>query len=178
MKIVTNLLLIAAIFLGSLLFKSCDEGYRINTQEMMDEEQQLIDDYLDIVKDTLQESSVTMLDSMEERGFIFFELEEGEEDYPVEAGKEVGYRYTYYEIVRDSADNTMLYPYQSNRGEEKPTIYTVGAPNAYEGIYNGIDLGIRFMNFGSKARMIVSSSLWSNDYTPRVVDIEVTYIEK
>ncbi|MGM0375861.1 MAG: hypothetical protein ACQEQ0_03735 [Bacteroidota bacterium] len=51
-------------------------------------------------------------------------------------------------------------------------------PNAYEGIYNGIDLGIRFMNFGSKARMIVSSSLWSNDYTPRVVDIEVTYIEK
>ncbi|MGM0377341.1 MAG: hypothetical protein ACQEQ0_11225, partial [Bacteroidota bacterium] len=113
MKIVTNLLLIAAIFLGSLLFKSCDEGYRINTQEMMDEEQQLIDDYLDIVKDTLQESSVTMLDSMEERGFIFFELEEGEEDYPVEAGKEVGYRYTYYEIVRDSADNTMLYPYQS-----------------------------------------------------------------
>lgn len=178
MKIVTNLLLIAAIFLGSLFFQSCDEGYRINTQKMREEEQQLIDSYLDIVQDTLEESSVTMLDSMEERGYVFFLLEEGEEDYPVEAGKEVGYRYTYYEIVRDTTGQARIYPTHSNRGAEKPTIYTVGAPSPYDGIYNGIDLGIRFMNFGSKARMIVSSSLWGNDYTPRVVDLEVTYIEK
>jgi len=178
MKIVTNLLLIAAIFLGSLFFNSCDEGYRINTQEMMDEEQQLIDDYLEIVKDTLDESTVSMIDSMEERGYVFFEQEEGDEDFPVEAGKEVGFRYTYYEIVRDSADNVFLYPYESNRGAENPTMYTVGAPSAYQGIYNGIDVGVRLMNYGSKARMVVSSSLWSNDYTPRVVDLEVTYIEK
>ncbi|MFW6043232.1 MAG: hypothetical protein ACOC1E_01165 [Marinilabiliaceae bacterium] len=178
MKIVTNLLLVAAIFLGSLFFKSCDEGYRINTQEMMDEEQQLIEDYLEIAQDTLEDSSVSVIDSMEERGYMFFELEEGDKDLPVEAGKEVGFRYTYYEIVRDTADNAALYPYQSNRGEDDPTIYTVGAPSAYEGVYEGIDVGIRHMNFGSKARMIVSSSLWGNDYTPRVVDLEVTYIEK
>ncbi len=178
MKIVTNLLLIAAIFLGSLLFPSCDDGYRINTQEMMEEEQTLISDYLDIVQDTLKESSVSMRDSMENLGYVFFLLEKGEEDFPVEAGKEVGYRYTYYEIVRDTTGQARIYPTHSNRGAENPTIYTVGAPNPYNNIYNGIDLGIRFMNFGSKARMVVSSSLWRNDFTPHVVDLEVTYIEK
>jgi len=184
MKIVTNLLLIAAIFTGSLFFKSCDDGYRINTKEMRNEEKQLIEDYRNVVEDTLKKSSVSVIDSMEERGYIFFKLEKGEEDYPVEVGKEVGFRYTYYQIVRDSAENAVLVPYQSNsaseisKGTEDPKIYTVGTHNRHRDIYSGIDIGIRFMHLHSKARMIVSSSLWGNDYTPRVVDIEVTYIEK
>lgn len=176
MKIVFRLLLIAAIFIGTLLTNGCDEGYRINTQEMMAEEQELIEDYLDIVKDTLEDASVMTIDSMEEKGYVFFELEKGEGD-SVEVGKEIGYRYTFYEIVRDSSDNAVLYPYQSNRGSENPVVYTVGAPSIYEGVYPGIDLGLRFMHYGSRARMIVSSSLWGNDYTPRVVDLEVTYLE-
>jgi hypothetical protein len=46
------------------------------------------------------------------------------------------------------------------------------------GTYPGIDIAMRNMAYGTKARIFVLSSLCSNDYTPRVVDLEVTYVEK
>ncbi|MFO8000309.1 MAG: hypothetical protein R6U46_03630 [Marinilabilia sp.] len=176
-NIVLNLLLIGTIFLGSLFFNACDEGYRINTKEMIREEQELIEDYLAENEDSLTQVSVSVKDSMESQGYVFFEMKRGEGD-SVTVGKEVGFRYTYYEIVRDSTGKAVLYPYQGNEGSENPASYIVGAPNPRDGIFEGIDLGMRSMKLGSKARMVISSSLWNNDYTPRVADIEVTYLEK
>jgi hypothetical protein len=176
-NIALNLLLIATVFLTTLFFSACDEGYTINTKEMIREEQELMADYLKTVKDTLTDYSVSVIDSMDEQGYVFFELEEGTGD-SVQIGKQVGFRYTYYQIARDSSGVAFMYPYQSNRNSAFPTTYTAGTTNAYNGLYSGLDLAVRFMKFGTKGRVFLSSSLWNNDYTPRAVDIEITYLEK
>lgn len=175
-NIALKLVLITSVIVGSIFMNACDEGYTINTKKMIQDEQDLMDEYLKQVEDTLAEMGDT-INKMEEQGYLFFELEEGTGD-SVEIGKKVGYRYVYYQIARDSTDVATLYAYESNYRSEKPVTYTVGAPNAYDGIYEGIDLAIRNMKMGAKARVFITSSLWNNDYNPRAVDIEITYLEK
>ncbi len=45
-NIAVNLFLIVFVFLGVTFFSACDDGYTINTKEMIKEEEDLIDDYL------------------------------------------------------------------------------------------------------------------------------------
>ncbi len=185
MKNITfNLLLIASVFIGSIVLKSCDEPYTINTKKMISDEQELMTDYLNLevdssltVEDTLAAIGDT-INKLEDDGYLYFELEEGSSGDSVRIGKDVGYRYTYFEIVRDTTGVPFIYPYESNMGSEYPVTYKVGNPDPRNGIFSGIDLAIRHMNYGTKARVFVSSSLWRNDYTPRIVDLEVTYVEK
>ena len=183
-NIAIKLLIIASVFGGTLVFNACDEGYRINTKKMIQDEQDLMEDYLQkevndsmTVKDTLTEISSRVVDSMESEGFLFFELRKGSTD-TVRIGKEVGYRFNLFEIARDSAGTPEIYFGGSNFGSDSPLIYTAGNPDVRRGVYAGIDQATRLMSRGSKARVFVSSSLWTNDYRPRVIDIEVTYVEK
>ncbi len=171
-----NLLFLVSVIAGSIFMNACDDGYRINTKKMIQDEQELMNDYLNSVKDTLAANgdSIDRLDSL---GYVFFELNKGTED-SVQLGKKVGFRYVYYEITRDSTGVPFIYPYSSNYHSEYPKTYTAGEVNVYDGLYSGIDLALRNMSRGSKARVFVSSSLWNQDYTPRVIDLEVTYVEK
>lgn len=186
---ILNLLFLVSVIAGSIFMNACDEGYRINTKKMIQDEQELMNDYLSrvvdpatsaTVKDTLAANgdSIDRLDSL---GYVFFELNKGTED-SVKSGKKVGFRYVYYEITRDSTGVPFIFPYSSNYHNEEPKTYSVsynvGEGNVYNGIYSGIDLALRHMAYGSKARVFVSSSLWNQDYTPRVIDLEVTYVEK
>jgi hypothetical protein len=171
-----NLLIILSVIAGSVFVTSCDEGYRINTKKMIQDEQDLMQDYLLTVEDTLAANGDS-INRMESEGYLFFELQEGTGD-PVEVGKKVAFRFVYYEIVRDSTGVSFIYPYSSNYHSEYPRSYTVGDVNPSNGLYSGIDLAISHMTYGSKARVFVSSSLWTQDYTPRVIDLEVTYVEK
>jgi hypothetical protein len=90
----------------------------------------------------------------------------------------VAFRYNYYQIVRDSVGDPFLYGYASNYESPNPVKYMVGSVNSHPEVYRGIDLGIRYMKYGTRARILISSSLWNNDYKPRVAEIEVTYVEK
>ncbi len=170
-----NLLIIASVIAGSVLVTSCDEGYTINTKEMIQDEQDLMKEYLLTVEDTLAADGDS-INRLETDGYLFFELLEGTSD-SVEVGKKVGFRYVYYEITRDSVGVPFIYPYSSNYHSENPRTYTVGEVNPSDGLFSGIDLAIRHMTYGSKARVFVSSSLWTQDYTPRIIDLEVTYVE-
>ena len=171
-----NLLFLVSVIAGSIFMNACDDGYRINTKKMIQDEQKLMNDYLNSVKDTLAANgdSIDRLDSM---GYVFFELTPGNGD-SVKVGKNVGFRFVYYEIARDSTGVPNIYFNNSNYHDEYPKTYTVGEVSPYDGIYSGIDLALRQMAYGSKARVFVSSSLWNQDYTPRVIDLEVTYVEK
>ena len=170
--------LIVLIIIVTASFNACDDGYRINTKEMIREEEQLMADYLDIVHDTLKNVSYNVIDTAEDNSFLYFELKQGAGD-SVQVGKAVGFRYMYFEIVRDTAGIPFIYPYASNYESDSPFTYVVGNTNTYQGgIYPGIDIAIRNMAYGTKARVFLRSSLWNNDYTPRVADLEVTYVEK
>ncbi len=177
-NIALNLLLIASIFLGTILFNACDEGYRINTKENIREEQELMDDYLYLVKDSLDTISTRVVDSLENQGYLFYELEEGVGD-TARVGKEAAFRYVYYEIARDSTGTPVLYRTNSNYSSESPAIYTVGEPVPSAGIFSGVDEAIQNMTYDSKALVFISSSLWlTRDFIPRVIEIELTYLEK
>ncbi|WP_016778167.1 hypothetical protein [Anaerophaga thermohalophila] len=170
--------LIVLIIIVTASFNACDDGYRINTKEMIREEQDLMADYLDIVHDTLKDVSYNVIDTAGDNSFLYFELKQGTGD-SVKVGKEVGFRYMYFEIARDTTGVPFIYPYASNYESDSPFTYVVGNTNMYQGgTYPGIDIAMRNMAYGTKARIFVLSSLWSNDYTPRVVDLEVTYVEK
>jgi hypothetical protein len=169
--------LIVLIIIVTASFNACDDGYRINTKELIREEQELMTDYLDIVYDTLKAISYNVIDTAEDNSFLYFELKQGTGD-SVQVGKEVGFRYMYFEIARDTAGTPFIYPYASNYDYD-PFVYTVGNTNLYQnGTYPGIDIAVRNMAYGTMARIFVLSSLWNNDYTPRVVDLEITYVEK
>lgn len=175
-KFFVNILLIVSVLLGSVMINACDDGYRIDTKKLIREEQELMEEYFNDEKDSLAQLGDS-IDELKENGFAFFETQKGTED-SVRIGKKVGFRYVYYEIVRDSLGNAFLYPYDSNYRSPSPMIYTVGNTNIYNGIYTGLDIALQNMAYGSKARAFISSSLWTNDYTPRVIDLEVTYVEK
>jgi hypothetical protein len=173
---VFNLLIFVSVIAGSVFVTSCDEPYTINTKKMIQDEQDLMNEYLLIVEDTLAAygDSINRLDSL---GYVFFELEEGTGE-PIMDGEKVAFRYMYFEIARDSAGVPGIYPYLSNYEEQYPRSYTKGEVDPRSGLYSGIDLAIGHMSFGSKARVFVSSSLWDQRYTPRVIDLEVTYVGK
>ncbi|PRY98308.1 hypothetical protein [Marinilabilia salmonicolor] len=175
---VLNLLILISLIAGSVLMNACDEGYRINTKEMIREEQELMDEYLDIfVNDTVVETGRTLnyLDSL---GYVFFETREGTDD-TVKVGKKVGIRYVYYVIARDSTDTPGLYIDQSNYERPEPLVFTAGETDVYSGVFSGLNYAVTNMTYGSKAWVFISSSLWSRqDYTPRVLELEVTYLEK
>lgn len=177
-RIVLNLLILISLIAGSVLINACDEGYRINTKEMIQEEQELLDEYMEIfVNDTIVETgrSFNYLDSL---GYAFFESREGTTD-TVKFGKKVGLRYVYYVIARDSTDTPGLYIDQSNYESPDPLVYTVGNIDVYNGVFSGLDMAVKHMTYESKAWVFISSSLWSRqDFTPRVLELEVTYLEK
>jgi hypothetical protein len=172
---ILNLLVLVSVVAGSVFVTSCDEGYTINTKEMIQDEQDLMNEYLFSVDDTLAANGDS-INRLATDGYVFFELQEGNGDTVV-VGKNVAFRYVYYEIARDSTGVPFIYPYSSNYHSEYPRTYKVGEVDAYNGLYTGIDLAIRNMTYGSKARVFVSSSLWTQDYKPRVIDLEVTYVE-
>lgn len=174
--------LIVLIIIVTASFNACDDGYRINTKEMIREEQELMDDYLKIVYDTLKDVSYNVIDTAEDKSFLYFELKQGTGD-SVQVGKEVGFRYMYFEIARDTTGTPLIYSYASNYESDRPFTYIVGNTSMYQdpnqGVtYPGVDIAIRNMAYGTKARVFLRSSLWNNDYTPRVVDLEVTYVGK
>jgi hypothetical protein len=173
---VQNLLIIVSIIAGSVFMNACDEGYTINTKKMIQDEQDLLNEYLEIVEDTLSQlgAHFNYLDSM---GYAFFELREGTGDSAT-VGKKVGLRYTYYQIGRDSTDTPGIYFSATNNDDPKPLVYTVGDIDVYSGIFSGLDLAVRHMTYNSKAWVFISSSLWTRqDFTPRVLELELTYLE-
>ncbi|PWD98325.1 hypothetical protein [Marinilabilia rubra] len=173
-----NILLILAVLAGSVMINACDEGYRINTKELLQEEQALMEEYFNEEKDSLAQLGDS-IDDLRTNGFAFFETQEGTGD-SVKVGKKVGFRCIYYEIVRDSLGVPFLFESYNNYGDPSPKIYIAGNPDIYNNIYPGVDEAIKNMTYGSKARAFISSRLWTGnyDYTPWVVDLEVTYLEK
>ncbi|MGQ1889770.1 hypothetical protein ACT29H_04950 [Thermophagus sp. OGC60D27] len=177
-NITLKLLLTGFIIMALIVIPACDDGYTINTKKMLAEEKALMEDYYFDVVDTLKEVSYNIVDTADDKTFVYFELRQGSGD-SVKVGKVVGFRYVYYEIASDTTNTPFIYPYASNYHSDDPYIYTVGNTNTYQGgIYPGIDLALRNMAYGTKARVFIGSSLWTNDFVPRVVDLEVTYIEK
>ncbi|SFE91067.1 hypothetical protein [Thermophagus xiamenensis] len=177
-NIILTFLIAAIMILSSVFLNSCDEGYTINTKELLREEQVLMNIYYDLVADTLKDVSFHVVDTAEDKTFVYFELEQGTDD-SVQVGKLAGFRYVFYEILEDTVGSAFLYPYSSNYHSDEPFVYTVGNTSIYQGgTYPGIDLALRNMALGTRARVFIGSALWTNDFVPRVVDLEVTYVEK
>ena len=177
-NITSKFLLVGFIIATFFSINACDDGYTINTKKLLLEEQELMMDYYDLVSDTLKAVSYNVVDTADDKTFVYFELRQGTGD-SVEVGDVVGFRYVFYEIVRDTTDTAFIYPYSSNYHSDEAFVYTVGNTSTYQGgTYPGVDLALRNMAYGTKARVFIGSSLWNNDFTPRVVDLEVTYMEK
>lgn len=168
------LFMFVALIAGIFFIASCDEGYRINTQKMMREEQELLEEYLKEHGDSLKEVAIdtTNLPS----GLIFFKMKEGTGD-TVQVGKRVAYRYSLYRLLRDSLNVPTLYLAGSNEESVEPAEYVAGAVDPRRSVYGGMDEGIRRMRRGEKAKLIIPSPLWSSDFVTRVMDVEVTYVE-
>ena len=177
-KVTLNILLIGAVITGSILVNACSKGYRINTKKMIQDEKTLMEDFVLEQDDSISGIKDSIMSVLEQDGMVYFETQEGTGD-SVKSGKQVGFRYTYYKVVRDTLGVPFLYPWESNYSSESPRIYTVGNTNVYNGgVYQGWDMALQRMAYGTKARAYIFSSLWSNDYVPKVIDLEVTYVEK
>lgn len=159
------------------MFNACDEGYRINTKKLIREEQELMEDFV-LDQDSLKDIQDSILDVLEQDGLVYFETSPGTGD-SVMPSQKIAFRYTFYEVVRDSLGNPFLWPQGSNMSSESPYTYVTGNTNYYNnGVYPGWDMVLQKMALGTKARAYIFSSLWDNQYTPRVIDFEVTYVEK
>lgn len=167
----------AALF---LFFSACEDNvYRINSKKLLQEEQDLLSEYLELHEDSLAEAAVGIIDKRLESGLILFRMEEGTGD-SVTIGKQVGFRFTLYRLARDTMEVPALFLSGSNLGDLEPVIYQAGSVTPLSG-GGGLDEGIRFMRWGEKAKMILPSTIWNgsrNDFATRVIDVEVTYLER
>jgi hypothetical protein len=179
-NIILKALFVFSVLSGSVLMNSCDDGYKsIDTKKLAREEKELMEDYLkNGARDSLKEISDTVIDKLEDLGYLFFGRKKGTGD-SIKVGMTVGFRYKFNLISRDSTGIPFSFPYGDNYSEEKPKIYTFGTTDVYSGIYPGLNYAIGHMTYGSEATIVVLSDTWTiRDYVPSVIDLKVTYVEK
>jgi len=168
---------VVVFLLGVTLFTSCKKDDQKSPSELYAEEMALLEKFkeTDTYKGWFDEAEM-VIDSSDYNGLVYFQLEKGWGD-TVLVSKRVGIRYTmYYVLDSVGAEEPYLTKVMSNKGANDPLVYVVGNPDPYNGVYPGMDLGIRYMNCYGTSRILFPSTLGGNDYVTRVVELTITYI--
>ena len=176
---------------GLVLFASCKKDDIKSPRELYAEEMDILKRFkeTDTYKNWFDEAELVADSSNAQgryQGLVYFQLKKGylvtyEGDTikgdTVLPGKRVGIKYDLY-FIMDSvgAENPYLVKVSSNMKTGEPVTYTVGTPDPGQGIYTGVDLGVRFMNAYGVSRMLFPSTLGGNDYVSRVVVVKITYM--
>lgn len=172
-----GIVLLASAF---VLYPSCDDPYEgVDYSKLIAGEKQLREEYIELVlKDSAFATSDRMIDKREDEGWIGFILEKGLSQDSVLPGKQVGIRYNYYYVGRDSTDKPVTALRYTNYDIGSPATYRVGAWSTSDTkIFRGVDLAIRHMCLYGKSFIIMPYNLGDNNYYPVVAEIEVVYME-
>ncbi len=183
--------LIFSLLTGLVLFASCKKDDIKSPSELYAEEMAILEKFkkTDTYKSWFDEAEL-VADSSDAtgryQGLVYFQLKKGylvtyEGDTvkgdTVLLGKRVGIKYDLYYIMDSvGAEEPFLVKVASNMNSGDPVTYTVGSPDPTQGIYTGVDLGVRFMNAYGESRMLFPSTLGGNDYVSRVVEVKITYM--
>ncbi|TAJ08673.1 hypothetical protein DMA11_20975 [Marinilabiliaceae bacterium JC017] len=163
-----------------VLSVGCEKNNRKSPKQLLAEEMALLDEFYaksDSFKVWVDRADGDTIDNRETSGLMYFQLEEGTGD-TVQVGKMVGYRFQMYYLARDSAGAPTLWDRGNNYGQASPIEYMAGQPNPRNGIYTGLDQGIRYMKRFGKSRLIIPSPIGGGDYWTRIYEVEVTYQSK
>ncbi|MDG5800017.1 hypothetical protein QA597_06545 [Marinilabiliaceae bacterium ANBcel2] len=165
-------------FLLSALFTwGCDDGYSgVDYRQLEEDEKTLLGEFYASAMDTLVSQSKDTLDFRETTGLMFFEIEKGDGEI-IGSGVEVSFRYKYYQLEMDEeTGEAVLYDGGwSNYDSDYPVTYTTG--NTGDGIYEGLDQGIRNMRLNGKAKMVIPSFIGTGDFNTLFAEVEVTAVE-
>ena len=182
--------LVFLLILGLMIFSSCKKEDIKSPGELYAEEMALLERFkeTDTYKGWFEEAEL-VIDSSEAEsrynGLVYFQLKKGytiiEGDTvkgdTVLLGKRVGIKFSmYYVLDSVGAEEPFITKVAGNETSGDPIVYTVGQPDNSQGIYTGMDLGIRFMNCYGTSRMLIPSPIGGNDYVTRVMEVTITYI--
>ncbi|MCU4175425.1 hypothetical protein [Carboxylicivirga sp. N1Y90] len=183
-----------SLFLIALLaftVVACEDNYNpYNPQEQIDAENKLLDDYYNELIDgdltRLQVMSASAFDTVDHRresGLMLFHNKVTDLD-SVGLFKQVGYRYKVYSIGRDETSGEIVeVALDSNYYSPSPAVYTTyiindGNSAKGTGVALGINEAIQHMREGSKATIILPSSIGGvSGYFSTKYELEVTYLE-
>ena len=184
----TNIILGSAIAI-MLIMASCDTPTYINPQEYLDQEQALLNEFYNSIQedgqtwlDSMTSVTVDTIDHRNESGMMMFHTKVGTGD-SVKVFKSVGFRYTQYQILRDTVDLPGMYAAASNDYALSPQVYTTflltDANSSYAtSIPQGVNEAILNMRYGGECRVVVPSTINSNsNYITTIWDLRVTYLE-
>lgn len=174
MKMIRNIYkVVFAIAVLAMSATGCDDPYKsIDYGKLEAEEAALLEEFLDQELDNMVNAAIDTIHK-KDRPLIYFEMETGTGD-SILPGNIVGFRYTYYELARNDDGDPTLIPAYSNLADEEPFYYQVGTPSGVA--LTGIDEGIKYMHHLGKSKMIIPSSIGSNNYITLIADVEVTYL--
>jgi hypothetical protein len=161
------------------LFTSCKKDNIKSPSELYAEEMAILERFkeTETYKGWFEEAEM-VIDSSDESGLVYFQLEKGTGD-TVQLGKKVGLRFTMYYILDSvGAGEPYLVKVLSNDGYADPVVYAVGNPNPSAGIYVGLDYGVRYMHAYGTSRMLFPSTIGGNDYVSRVIEARISYMGK
>jgi len=187
--------LILSLFIGLMFLASCKKEDIKSPSELYAEEMAILEKFkeTDTYKNWFDEAELALDSSDAEgryHGLVYFQLKKGylkfyDENNQLDSvmgdtvllGKSVGIRYNMYYIMDSvGAEEPYLVKVGSNMTKGDPINYRVGNPDPSQGIYQGIDLGVRFMNAYGESRILFPSNLGGNDYISRVVEVKITYM--
>lgn len=152
---------------------ACEDPYEsIDYKKLEADETALLEEYLDLELENMVNAAIDTIHKKDSR-LIYFEMEKGTGD-SILPGNIVGFRYTYYELGRNDDGEPALFPWYSNLTDEEPFYYQVGSPSG--DAMAGIDEGIKYMHHLGKSKMIIPSSIGTNNYITVIADVEVTYL--
>lgn len=174
------LVALAAFVLISMVgFVSCDDPYEngVDYSKLEAGELKLREAYYEAIKDTMLVQAIDTIDKRDSEGWIAFVMEKGSDD-PVQVGKSVSFRYTYYHILEDDDAKPVAVPQYTNYGSDELAEFTVGGLTGSEAeIIPGVDRVVRYMNLYDKAYVILPHRLAFNDYFAVVAEIEVVAMQ-
>jgi len=174
-KKATGMLLRLVLMFPILLITwSCEENNNfIDFAQLEADEKALIQDFLDLNLEEWKSQSTNFIDNRDESGLIFFETIKGTGD-SVQLNRQVSIRYTFYEISRDENNVPRLVHWTSNVNSIAPLTYITGDTRD---VLVGLDEGIRYMRLFGKSRMIIPSSIGTQEFIPIVAEVEITAME-
>ncbi|WP_430811779.1 MULTISPECIES: hypothetical protein [unclassified Carboxylicivirga] len=188
-----NLIIVAAVVtLVGLSACESNSNY-INPKEYIEAELKLLDEYYNEEManglsrlDSMSAAAIDTVDHRLESGLMLYHTKIGEGD-SVKVFKRVAYRFTAYDIVKDSIDGglkTVERYLGTNDFDTAPvsfTTYIIGdAASAQQtGVSLGINEAIQHMRYGGEAKIVVPSAIAGfQGYDTYIYELRVTYLEQ
>lgn len=181
--------IIGGVIAAMVATTSCEEQKYFNPKEYIEKEQVLLNEFYNSLQDNnqtwLDSMTATAIDTIDHRattGMMMFHTKVGTGD-SVKIYKRVAYRYSAYQVLRDTLDQPGMYLVGSNKYSISPDVYTTypvsDASGSYStGVSQGLNEAILNMKYNGESRVVLPSSInGSSNYITHIYDISITYLE-